>query len=205
MYKSQSIDQKLRDEINQDYETNGIEPVRDFLKKYDLDSYQSLHENDHYRLIRAYEHKLQTGEPISKEKKKFDDLNPYDLSQGIHTDWNIHHIYLDIPREEHWPYITDRTKLMFKNGLVTEVESLLKVGFTGEEKPLKSIGYVETINFLKGHFTSEEEYLERISISTRQLAKSQRTFFNKISPKMNYHPLHDEEKILANVIFFIKE
>lgn len=205
MYESQSINQELKDEVSQAYQNKGIGPIRDFLKKYDLDSYNSLHENDHYRLIRAYEYYRQTSSPLSMEKKKFDELNPYDLSHGIHKDWDTHHIYLEIPRDEHWPYITNRTKEMFNSGLVLEVETLLKAGFTGDEKPLKSIGYIETVKFLKGNFTSEEEYLERISISTRQLAKSQRTFFNKITPKKSYHPLKDENRILSEVISFTEK
>ena len=65
---------------------------------------------------------------------------------------------------------------MIRTGLVDEVKSLL-----GEEKPLSrqarcAIGYAEIIDHLKGQ-TSLEEATELIKVHTRQLAKSQRTWF----------------------------
>lgn len=204
MYESTSIDESLKKEIDDSYKKNGIEPIIDFLKEHDPESLSVLHENDHYRLIRAYEHYKQTGGPLSLERKKMEAKDPYDLSTGVHEDWDFHHIYLELPREEHWSYITGRTTQMIQDGLVSEVKALLSSGFTGEEKPLKSIGYIETLAYINGEFQSEEEYMERISISTRQLAKSQRTFFNKIHPKNSYHPLQDESKILLDCLNFIR-
>ena len=65
---------------------------------------------------------------------------------------------------------------MIGAGLVDEVKSLL-----AEEKPLSqqarcAIGYAEIIDHLNGQ-TSLEEATELIKIHTRQLAKSQRTWF----------------------------
>lgn len=202
MYESTTISNDLREELEKEYKENGIAPFIEFLKINDPKSMENLHENDHYRLIRAVEHFKQTGSPISLEKERMDELNPYDLSSGKH-DWDLHHIYLDLPKAEHWGYITSRTKQMIDQGLVTEVENLLKDGFTGTEKPLGSIGYIETLAYLKDEFSSIEEYSERISISTRQLAKSQRTFFKKITPKYSYHPLQDEERILSECKNFV--
>jgi tRNA dimethylallyltransferase len=202
MYESTSISEELRSKLDQDYKENGITPFIDFLKKNDPTSIENLHENDHYRIIRAVEHYKQTGKPLSEEKKRMDELDPYDLSKAK-NDWELHHIYLELPREEHWSYITRRTSQMISEGLVQEVKELLDNGFTGEEKPLQSIGYLETISFLKGEFEDDSAYSERISISTRQLAKSQRTFFKKITPKYTYHPIIDEEKLLRECKEFV--
>ena len=88
-------------------------------------------------------------------------------------------------------------------GLIDEVSNLLKMGFTGEEKPLNSIGYKEARAYLNGDLQDNESLAERISISTRQLAKSQRTFFKKITPKNTYDPLEDEENVLEDVLEFL--
>lgn len=202
MYESCRISPELREQVDLEYKEKGIDPFISFLKKHDPKSHETLHENDHYRIIRAYEHFKQSGTPLSEEKERMDELNPYDLSLGK-NDWELHHIYLELPKEEHWSYITSRTTSMIQQGLVLEVENLLKAGFTGSEKPLGSIGYTETLSFLKGEFKNEADYLERISISTRQLAKSQRTFFKKITPKSSYHPLKDELRLLAECKDFI--
>ena len=202
MYESVSPSQELKTEIDGLFKSKGITPFIEFLKENDPETMEILHENDHYRIMRAYEHIKQTGETFSAQRKKMELNDPYDLSKGARSDWDLHHIYLDIPREEHWSYITRRTKEMIDSGLVEEVKELLGNGFTGEEKPLNSIGYIETLKYLNNEFEDSEAYSERISISTRQLAKSQRTFFNKISPKLSYHPLQDEEKIFSEALDF---
>lgn len=122
-------------------------------------------------------------------------LDPYDFSDNIKKDWLIHHIYLDIPKEEHFEIIKHRTVKMLDTGLIDEVEKLLKSGFDGNEKALGSIGYKEVISYLKGEIPNINTLIEEISVHTRQLAKSQRTFFKKIHPKYCYHPLLDQDKI----------
>jgi len=84
---------------------------------------------------------------------------------------------------------------MVENGLIEEVEELMTNNFTGSEKPLQSIGYKETLDFLKGEISSKEALIEAISISTRQLAKAQRTFFSKVTPKTSLNPLSDGPQI----------
>ncbi len=205
MYEANPIPEELRLSIDAEYKQKGIQFIRDFLKENDLDSYNSLHENDHYRNIRAYEYFKSTGLPISLEKEKLEKNSPYDFSINRLKDFDIIHIYLDLPKDEHWEIIKDRTHEMIQSGLVSEVKELLKNGFTGEEKPLTSIGYKETIQFINGEFSTEEEYINRIAISTRQLAKSQRTFFKKVTPKDTFHPLKDKSDIVDLVISKLKE
>ena len=75
-------------------------------------------------------------------------------------------------------------------------------GFTGKEKPLQSIGYKETIDYLNNKISEINELKERIIISTRQLAKAQRTFFKKITPKNEYDPLNEIKKIKNDISHF---
>jgi len=203
MYQSESTSYELRAEVDKLYKSEGIAPIISFLKEHDPKSLELFHENDHYRLMRAYEHFKQTGTMISIEKEKLDKSLPYDFSINKHPNWDMFHLYLDLPKEQHWDIILKRTQLMINDGLVEEVKSLLNNGFTGEEKPLKSIGYKETLDFINGQFSNENEYIERIAISTRQLAKSQRTFFKKVTPKHSFHPLEDKEKIVESIVKFL--
>lgn len=204
MYDSTPVNDSLRKEVQNKFEKEGIQFFRDFLKVNDPKSYENLHENDHYRNLRAYEHFISTNTPISEEKEKLEKNSPYDFSINRLGKYNIFHIYLDLEKEDHWKIILERSTQMVNDGLVEEVESLLKSGFTGEEKPLKSIGYKETIQYIKGEFNSPEEYIERMAISTRQLAKSQRTFFKKVTPKNSFHPINDKNKIVEKALEFIE-
>ncbi len=204
MYESPTPSLEIKEKLDQWYKEKGIAPFLEHLKKNDPQSLINLHENDHYRLMRAVEHFESTGTKISDQKKELDEQNPYDFSSIIHP-WNILHIYLDLPKDEHFEIITKRTKEMFAQGLMQEIESLQKAGFSLTEKPLASIGYKEAIEFKNGQFENAEQCIERISISTRQLAKSQRTFFNKITPKESFNPIHDQGKIMDRVATFIRE
>jgi tRNA dimethylallyltransferase len=127
-----------------------------------------------------------------------------DQSPRFIYDWDILHCYLDIEKDKHYEIIVERSNDMYKNGLVLEVENLLAQGFTGKEKPLKSIGYKETIDFINGMFETKEEYLERLSINTRRLAKSQRTWFKKVDKNI-YHTLKDFDKLVTDCMNFSLE
>ncbi len=195
MSDSYQSDPALSEEIQNEYKKNGITPIREYLKSFDPQSYQSLHENDHYRLLRAYEYARHTGLAFSDQKKKLDEQLPYDFSICQFPDWGLEHIYLNIEPEEHWPIIKRRTQTMLNAGLIKEVQDLLDQGIDPNLKPLQSIGYKETIDYLNQGGGSLEDLIEKIHIATRQLAKSQRTFFQKIQPKSTFHPLKDEKKL----------
>lgn len=198
MYESTRADEKLQSDIKTLYESEGIAPFLSFLKTHDPQSHAVLHQNDHYRIMRAYEHFKMTGQKISEQKKKMDELKPYDFSVSGHPDWGQVHLYLDLPKEDHWGIIQKRTKQMFDMGLIQEVTDLKKMGYTGQEKPLQSIGYKEAIAYLDNDFNSIEDCMDRVNISTRQLAKAQRTFFNKVGPKTTFNPLKDESRFIEH-------
>ncbi|MBT7610602.1 MAG: tRNA (adenosine(37)-N6)-dimethylallyltransferase MiaA [Bacteriovoracaceae bacterium] len=207
MYESKEIDLDLKHETERKYEEEGIQFILDYLCKNDPKILNLLHNNDHYRLMRAYYHHKITLTLLSDEKSRMDKIDPYDLKNNVKNNWELHHIYLDIPKKEHYTIIRNRTHKMINEGLITEVDNLLKQGFTGLEKPLQSIGYKETVEFLSGNISAvetEDELIDRIFISTRQFAKSQRTFFKKIRPKLEYHPLNDREKIKNDFLTFLK-
>jgi len=203
MYESEAPSEEIRLHCEELLAKCGIEGVREELQKVDPESVIALHPNDHYRNIRALEHYLATGEALSKQKERFRENGPYDFSRSQHENWQIHHIYLDIPKEEHWEIIQKRTQNMIDGGLVQEVKALLENGFAPELKAFGSIGYKETLDFIAGRFSSEQEWSERISISTRGLAKAQRTFFKKVTPKHCYHPLKEAAQILSDAQAFL--
>ncbi len=204
MYETPETPEEIKKQVRERYDQEGIAPFLELLKNHDPQSLKSLHENDHYRLLRAAEFFLTTGTPISEEKEKKALENPYDFSRNAYPHCNFLHLYLDIPKEQHWALIEKRTRKMFEDGLLDEVKVLLSSGFDGSEKPLQSIGYKETVDFLQGKISNYEELIERIVISTRQLAKSQRTFFAKVTPKLTHNPLNTNEELMSELFNFLK-
>ena len=183
MWDMKSTNPDIRRWVRAQYQKGGISPLIDILKQKDPQSLQTIHPNDHYRLGRACEYALETGEAISTQKNSSDNSDPFDFSQHAHPDTHFIHLHLEVENERHQQYIRHRTQNMLEAGLLEEIRQLLSQGFTGAEKPLQSIGYKEGLDYLRGRITTTNELVEKIVISTRQLAKSQRTFFKKISPK----------------------
>ncbi|MCB9092303.1 MAG: tRNA (adenosine(37)-N6)-dimethylallyltransferase MiaA [Halobacteriovoraceae bacterium] len=203
MYNSPTTPLETLEKSNQLYEDKGIEPFREILKSHDPLSFDRYHENDHYRTRRAVEHFWTTGEAFSssREVKEVENREKAQWpSERYH--WKTHHIYLNIPKDEHYSIILERTKSMIQQGLIQEVKNLLKK-YTGLEKPLQSIGYKQTIQFLRGEIATEEELVEKIFIATRRLAKSQRTWFNK-RKKNEYNPLKDKSELLNSISKFMQ-
>ena len=89
---------------------------------------------------------------------------------------------------------------MIQDGLIDEVENILKQGFAKNLRPLQSIGYYETINFIEKKLQDKSKLIEEINISTRQLAKAQKTFFKKVTPRLEIDPTQDKEVFISKVI-----
>jgi len=202
MYDSPTTPPAIREQSQALYAQSGIKPFLDLLKTHDPQSFQRYHENDHYRIRRAVEHWWTHRTPFS-EKRELKEQDNKSLDRPSVHGWTIEHLYLDLPKEEHLKIIENRTSKMLAAGLEAEVRNLLQTGFTGEEKPLQSIGYKETLDYITGVIKTEAEYKERILIATRQLAKSQRTWFKKDPFIKTFHPLRQREELSLAVKNFL--
>lgn len=175
------------------YQESGITPFCDILKNHDPGNFHKLHPNDHYRIRRAVEYFWSTGMPFSMALSEKPE-------PGEKTEWDTCHIYLSTEKQKHWKIIHDRSAKMIKQGLIEEVKNLLShQGFTGQERPLCSIGYKEAQEHLAKKVETEEQLIERITISTRQLAKSQKTFFSRFKRKREFST-HQDKIILENYL-----
>lgn len=204
MYDSITVSPELREEIDYDLENKGIDYFINFLKTHDPKIFDVIHENDQYRIIRAYEHYKMTDTRLSEEKQKLDKNLPYNFSINQHPKISFEHISLNIEKDMHWEIMKTRAKLMIKNGLIDEVKNILTT-FDGTQKPLASIGYKEVISFINGEISNIEDLAELIYINTRKLAKAQKTFLKKVSPKHTINPLTDADKIYKIVDEFLRK
>lgn len=159
---------------------NGNAYVYDILKKVDPLSANKIHENDLKRVVRALEI-YESGIPkssICDEKKPKRDYAAFSI---------------DFPREILYERINRRVDAMIKNGLVTEVQSLIDIGVTDKNQCMQGIGYKEIYSYLTGNI-SLEEAVEQIKLNTRRYAKRQITFFkNQLPGVINLPPVSSEE------------
>ncbi|CCQ50438.1 tRNA (adenosine(37)-N6)-dimethylallyltransferase MiaA [Crocosphaera watsonii] len=141
----------------------GQQQCYQIFKQVDPVGSEKIHVNDQVRTLRALEVFYATGIPISQQQGE----NP--------PSYPIIQIGLDCSSEELKKRIVERTKKMIEMGLIEEVEKLVKK--YGWDLPLlKTLGYAEIINYLRGKLSLPEAEKEIIS-HTRQFAKRQRTWF----------------------------
>ena len=85
---------------------------------------------------------------------------------------------------------------MVEMGLLDEVKSLASEELPISKQARAAIGYAEVFDHLEGKMTFEDA-VERIKINTRQLAKSQRTWFKTFR---NVHWINMEEDTTAEEV-----
>jgi len=145
------------------------------LEKRDPESALRIGGNDRYRLIRA----LEMIELSGKSPSEMQAQAPKDPDPRFEL-W-----VLDRSMEELARRIDERTSAMLQQGLIDEVKSLSS-RYEHQEFPraLSSVGYKETRDFLAGKPPEGRKIApglpgleSEIALSTRQLVKSQRTWF----------------------------
>ena len=110
----------------------------------------------------------------SKSKKKF-------FAESGKLRYNALVLGLTVNRAELYRRIDSRTKKMFDNGLVEEVQKILESGISPNAQAMLGIGYKEVLEYLKGNLTLEETISE-VAKNTRNFAKRQLTWYRR----MNY-------------------
>ena len=143
--------------IDTTLQSKSIEELKELAKEYLPNMNESDRENKH-RLIRAIQRKGITH-------KKGSTLNSI-------------YFVLDIKKEILEKRVEERIERMFKEGLLQENISLLKKGYTYEDKGMNSIGYIE----FKEYFDKEktlEQVKEDIYRNTLSYIKRQKTWFKR--------------------------
>jgi len=165
---------EIKEALNEELKSNGGKTDlfwQEILNR-DPEYAGKIHPNDEYRILRAIE--------ILRQNP---DTNVTLLNQGKINDsesttiGRILKLHLQLEPSLLNQRIEQRVKQMFDNGMIEEVESLLGKGLK-TWSPLSSVGYFEVCQYLLGH-ENRLGLEERILISTRQLAKKQRTWFKK--------------------------
>ncbi len=194
------MDSTLRAEL----EKRTSEDLFEELSKKDPQYIDKIKIQDRYRLIRGLEIMIQTGKTLTEinEITRLKNALPYPV-----TVYNIEREQRDLERR-----IIERTNKMFEQGLINETKNLLSnlIGSVElvsdfEENPnipraLHCVGYYEVMQFLAGKLTLPE-CRERIVISTRQLAKKQRTFFKGMGIPFESFKFPSQQEELERLLF----
>ena len=158
-------DLKIREKLNKELDEFGIDNLKKQLRDLDPVQYDNMDTNNSQRVIRVLEVCKIIKAPYSsliKENKK-------------NRDFKIVKILLYMNKEELKNRIDKRVDKMISDGLLKEVENLIKFR---NNNALNTVGYKEIFEYLDGESTKEEA-ISKIKINTRKYAKRQMTWFKR--------------------------
>lgn len=171
LYEIDEPTPELKTELEKIGQTEaGIRNLLQEVKEKDLEYSNKLHLNDHYRIVRAVEIlRSNPGKTITElNAMKADHKGLEGSIEKVGMKWEA----ADLEKR-----IRQRTKKMLAAGLIDETHMLVNKGLENWA-PLKSVGYKEVVQYLKAEIP-REQLEEQIVIATRQLAKKQRTWFQR--------------------------
>ena len=161
-------DLEYRGNLEKIEKEEGLEKLYQMAEKIDKIAMQKISHNDKKRIFRVLEIYHSTGKTkteLEAESRKQESKYNYVLF-GITMD-----------REKLYDRINKRVDIMIEQGLIKEVENLLKK-YKEFPTAMQGLGYKEVVEYLKG-FTTKEEMIEKIKRETRRYAKRQLTWFRK--------------------------
>ncbi|AKK03339.1 tRNA isopentenyltransferase MiaA [Corynebacterium epidermidicanis] len=152
----------------------GQEALHDELAKVDPDAAAIIERLDPRRTVRALEVIELTGRPFAASQPP--------INQPPR--WNTVLVGLRTTAEWLNPRIEQRTKLMFEQGFVGEVEALVQQGLVADSTAGRAIGYAQVLRYLAGELTLEEA-IEQTILGTRRYVRRQRSWFNR-DPRIHW-------------------
>ena len=151
----------IRHHLEQQLKREGKEAFWERLNKIDPKTANCIHPNNTRRVLRSLEIHLQTKKKPSDIKRK---------EMHARTDCTLWGMAQE--KTQLHERINTRVDNMIQNGLVEEVDALLKRGYRENCLAFQALGYKECILYLKGSL-EKKEMIDLIKSKTRQFAKRQ--------------------------------
>ena len=187
-YRFSSVEEnpELRHRLEMYAQEQGTDKLFDWLRKEDPAAAARLHPNDVRRVVRALETAL-SGDSVSQEKQ-------HELKYDAEV------FGLSMERCFLYERINLRVDRMVKEGLEEEVRSLLNAGIPTDCLSMKSLGYRQIAEYLKGQCDFATA-VDNIKKGTRHFAKRQITWYKKM-PYIHWFTVDrtlNYEKIVAEM------
>ena len=186
-YQDIELDEKYRQELEQRANNEGLEKLYEEAQKIDPQAMEKISHNDKKRIMRVLEIYKATGKNKTEQEIE-------SRKNGVKYDYKVFAINLD--REALYERINKRVDIMIEQGLIKEVEELLKK-YTEFPTAMQGLGYKEVVEYLQGEMT-RDEMIEKLKMETRRYAKRQITWFKKNKQTIWIGP-KDIQKVLDEV------
>lgn len=167
-FQEEEFEEKYREELNNIAKKEGLEKLYNEALKIDPEAMKKISKNDQKRIIRVLEIYHKTGKTKTQQEIE---------SRKKGVKYNFHVFAIDMERELLYDRINKRVDIMIDQGLVEEVENILKK-YKEFPTAMQGLGYKEVVEYLNNQIT-KEEMIEKIKRETRHYAKRQLTWFRK--------------------------
>ena len=157
---------EIRSKYRNVFEEKGVDFLYDILMSKNSKIASTIEKNNVKRVIRALEI-LDNSDEI----RAFEDVK-------VFQNYKVNMYVLKMDREILYNNINNRVDAMISDGLIEEVEKLMKKGLTSEHQSMKAIGYRQILSYLEGDI-SKEDAIELIKRDSRRYAKRQYTWFKR--------------------------
>ena len=167
-YPEIETDLAYRKQLEEMIQEQGLEVAYQKAKEIDPQAMEKISSNDQKRIMRILEVYHQTGKTKTQlEIESRREEPPYDYL-----------VYaIDMDREKLYERINKRVDIMIEQGLIEEVQELLKK-YKEFPTAMQGLGYKEVVDYLNGNMT-KDEMIEVLKQETRRYAKRQLTWFRK--------------------------
>lgn len=193
LFEGPGQDPEVRQALEQEITANGVASLYQRLERIDPTVGSSIHPNDRQRIVRALEVYRLTGRPLSEWQKEHGfQENPFEIFK----------IGLLRERAELYNFINLRCERMIEEGLLEEIRGLVERGFDLDLKPLRSVGYRQMGQVLRGR-QSMNDAIEEMKQETRHLAKRQLTWFRRDDEIRWFHPEGQSKEIESTAARFL--
>lgn len=176
---------KLRESL----EIKSVAELSAWLQKMDPEAFAWIDKKNKRRLVRALEVVMLTGEPFSAQRQRGEKL------------FEVLELGVAMPREVLYNKIDRRVDEQVKNGLLDEIQQLLKQKYSWNLASMSGIGYRQFKDYFAGK-TFLEAAVDKLKKDTRDYAKRQLTWFKKNKNIRWVENLAEADKLVAG---FLKE
>ena len=193
-YQDIKIDEKYRKELEKRAEVEGLQKLYEEAYNIDSRAAEKISKNDKKRIIRILEIYKATGKTKTEQEIE---------SRKKESKYDYIVFAINMDRQKLYERINKRVDIMIEQGLIEEVENLLKK-YNKFPTAMQGLGYKEVVEYLDGK-VAKEEMIEKIKMETRRFAKRQITWFKKNKQIIWIDGLKDKEDniqlILNNCLF----
>ena len=169
-----TVSQEIRTNLMKRFEVEGLDPIREDLKRLDPQHYNEVDLNNYKRVIHALEICLMTGRPYSELRTNTKKTRPFRIIK----------IGLTRDREELCDRINARVDQMMRDGLLEEARHVYPYKHLNS---LNTVGYKEMFNYLDGEWPLDFA-IEKIKRNSRVYARKQMTWFKRDKEINWFHP-----------------